>query len=146
MINGGRSVVVRRGTQRGLGHRSPRMMHTLKATEASHPMQKRRTRRYPQYREALALARKRTPSAQLRALSLLESGAKQGDPRCEYALGTWYLFGVCVRKNFARAADLFEAAAASGNTDAQFYLAICYERGRGRKRDVRRASDRKSTR
>ena len=66
-------------------------------------------------------------------------GATRGDPRCQYALGTWYAFGVGTRKNYGRAADLFEAAAHAGHADAQFNLGVCFEKGRGRQKNARSA-------
>jgi TPR repeat protein len=83
------------------------------------------------YLRALALARRGTAAARREALPLLEQSVALGDKRAIYALGTWYAFGVTVKKDFARAADLFERAARNGHADAQFDLAVCFERGRG---------------
>jgi len=47
-----------------------------------------------------------------------------------------YLQGQQFPQDFKRAAELFRAAAAAGNPEAQYALATMYEQGRGVKKDI----------
>jgi hypothetical protein len=44
-----------------------------------------------------------------------------------------------VRKDYRRANDLFARAARAGHADAQFYLAVSYEHGKGRRKNEKLA-------
>ena len=89
------------------------------------------------YREALRLAR--TPKGKRAAVPLLEFASRQGLAEAQYALGSWYLYGVVVPRDLARANRLFTKAAAAGQRDAAFNLAVTFETGQGRRRNLRRA-------
>jgi uncharacterized protein len=73
------------------------------------------------------------------ALPLLIDAARLGSAEAQYALGTWYIFGKGVPKDFAKAADYLAKGASQGHAPAAFDLAILYERGRGVPQDKRRA-------
>ena len=74
-------------------------------------------------------------------LSLIKAAVADGDPMAEYALSTLYLDGrephIAVDKQ--KGIALLKSAAAANVADAQFELAICYERGEGVRKDDRLA-------
>ena len=57
-----------------------------------------------------------------------------------YDLGLLYLEGQLFPQDFARAAELFRAAAQAGNPEAQYALATLYKDGRGVPKDVGEAA------
>ena len=61
----------------------------------------------------------------------LVSAAEQGDAAAQFALGSCYQFGYGIEKDYAKAAQWYEAAAKQGVPDAQFNLAKLYEVGFG---------------
>lgn len=89
------------------------------------------------YGKALAIMR-RNGSAE-KAYSLLLDAMSEGDYRAHYALGTWYLYGRYVRKDYRKAFRLLKEAANQDIADAAFDLAVCYEKGEGVKRDPSKA-------
>ena len=62
--------------------------------------------------------------------------AKLGHPAAAYDLGLLYLEGQLFPQDFARAAEMFRAAAEIGNREAQYALATLYKEGRGVPKDV----------
>ena len=64
-------------------------------------------------------------------ISLLEKAAKKGDPRAYYALGSFYFDEKSKRKDFVKAATLFEKANQANIAEASYKLATCYEEGKG---------------
>jgi TPR repeat protein len=92
------------------------------------------------YAQALALATKRDdPDWARKCVGLLQRAGAAGHRDALYALGSWYIHGVGVRKNRRRAASFFEAAAARGHVLAYYDLAVCYELGAGRGKDLGKA-------
>lgn len=83
------------------------------------------------YDAALRLAQRKRNSDLPKILALLRRAVAANYGPAEYALGTWYLFGVAVPKNRKRAAELFRRAAAKGVADAAYDLAVSYELGVG---------------
>jgi TPR repeat protein len=69
------------------------------------------------------------------AFHLLERSAGMGNAEAIYAIGTWYLFGSHVRKNYRTAAEFLQRASDLGHAAALFDLAISYEKGKGVERD-----------
>lgn len=69
------------------------------------------------------------------AFSLLDRAAGMGNAEAIYAIGTWYLFGTYVRKNFRKAAEFLQRASDLGHAAASFDLAISHEKGKGVDRD-----------
>jgi TPR repeat protein len=66
------------------------------------------------------------------AFAWFTEAAKKNDAEAQVALGDLYARGVGVRQDFARAAELYRAAANFGrNRQAQFLLGDLYFRGRG---------------
>src|SRR5437016_8348321 len=83
------------------------------------------------YQEALRLASGEGARAHAaRVLSLLTAAANRGHALAQYALATWYYFGVHARKNYRKAFDLVTKAARKNVPDAVFNLANSYEMGR----------------
>jgi TPR repeat protein len=71
------------------------------------------------------------------ALRLIQQSADVGSPEGAHRLGLIYALGLAgVPRDDAKAASLFEKAAAAGNTRAQINLGILYLAGRGVPRDV----------
>ena len=67
------------------------------------------------YEAALALATSKNGARHRpKVLKLLRSAARDGDSRARYALATWHLFGVGVRKNARSAVRLLKQAARQG--------------------------------
>ncbi|HRO39007.1 MAG TPA: tetratricopeptide repeat protein [Flavobacteriales bacterium] len=73
------------------------------------------------------------------AFELLSKAADAGNAEAIYAIGTWYLFGTHVRKNFRQAAGMLQRAADLGHASANFDLAVSYEKGKGVERDRSKA-------
>jgi hypothetical protein len=75
------------------------------------------------------------------AISWLEKSAKQGNDKAQLQLGTLYLKGAGVPRNFGHARKWLEMAANNGDTLAMHNLAVLYSGSEGRKPDYSRASD-----
>lgn len=73
------------------------------------------------------------------ALELLRRAASKGSEEADYAIGTWYAFGIVLPKDASRAVKYFRRAAAKKYRPAMFNLAIAFETGQGVKRDPERA-------
>ena len=87
------------------------------------------------YKAALAMTQKKGPSVE--AFELLKAASKAGSEEASYALGSWYIYGEVVRKNFRKAAFYFSKARKVA--DAVYGLATCYELGKGRKKNLKKA-------
>jgi TPR repeat protein len=90
------------------------------------------------YKKALTEASKDNPDID-RVLNLLNEAIKKENPRAFYALGSWYLHGKNVKKDFKKAVTLLKKAADKNISSANFDLAICYETGVGAKKDDKKA-------
>lgn len=64
-----------------------------------------------------------------KAFELLCKSADQNNYEALYALGTWYLHGKYVKRNFSIAIKYFLKSAEGNNSNAYYDLAICYEKG-----------------
>lgn len=82
------------------------------------------------YSIALKEALKEDANLEL-AFNLLISAKSKNNPKAMYALGTWYLFGKFVEKDFNEAFKLFLQASYGNIPEACFDLAKCYEEGVG---------------
>jgi TPR repeat protein len=91
------------------------------------------------YQRALQLARQDLARHKREILVLLRKAAELQSPSAQHALATWYLFGVGVRKNFKKAAELEARAARANVAEAAFNLAVSCETGRGVERNAREA-------
>lgn len=85
-------------------------------------------------KRALALAKTKDHDPD-EVLALLKKADELGNAEAAYAIGTWYLFGKHVRKNFRTAVEHLQRAAARGWPNAAFDLAVCYEKGAGVPKD-----------
>lgn len=70
---------------------------------------------------------------------LLQKAAALNNPKAKYALGTWYLHGKFVKKNYKKAVEYLSEAADENIKDALYDLAVCYEKGAGTKKDIFKA-------
>ena len=95
------------------------------------------------YERALKLAQTDLDSNMEEVLALLREAVSDGYGPAEYALATWYDFGVGVRKNQVKGAALLEKAAAKGIADAAFNLAMSLELGLGVPKHKARACHRR---
>lgn len=73
------------------------------------------------------------------AFNLMAGNAERGDVASMVALGSMYEQGVGVRRNFAKALEWYEKAAAAGNAEAHFRAGICYEVAMGNTGDMAKA-------
>lgn len=73
------------------------------------------------------------------AFTLLQRAGAAGHPEAIYAIGTWFLSGEYVQKNFRRAAEFLQRASDLGHAAASHDLAVSYERGKGVERDRSKA-------
>ena len=89
----------------------------------------RRRRATAEYKRALALAQRADLGDQEKARGLREAAARKGDDRAVYALRSWYLHGVHVKRDMKKAKALLQKAATLGNGDAVYELAVGLERG-----------------
>ena len=53
-----------------------------------------------------------------------------------YAVGTWYVHGVVVRKSYKEAVRYVRMTAELGSRDAIYELALCNEKGHGVKKSL----------
>jgi uncharacterized protein len=85
--------------------------------------------------EILSIAREAMKNHDLEkapeAFKLLEQAEAMGSAEASYAIGTWYLHGIYLKKNMRKAIQLLREAAKADIAEAAFDLAICYERGEG---------------
>src|SRR5690349_16764437 len=98
------------------------------------------TNAYLSYLKALELARSGTFTAKKKqeVLALLNDADKAGSHDAAYALATWHLFGVVVKKNYAKAVEYLERVA-NKVPAAAFDLAVCYEKGAGVEKNLQKA-------
>lgn len=91
-----------------------------------------------EYQRATALADSASPNYDLlKAISILKSIAKLGHSNAQFRLGHIYFDGIV--KDLSQAAYWWQRAAESGNINAQFNLALLYERGIGLTKDQSKA-------
>lgn len=82
------------------------------------------------YKEALKLAtRKRANIKHIHYL--LEEAISLGNYNAMYALGTWYLHGKSVEKDYKKGFLLIQSSLAGNIKEAFYDLAVCYEIGKG---------------
>ena len=72
---------------------------------------------------------KKEPANLEMAFNYLSKSAQENNHEAMYAIGTWYLHGRFVKKNYPLAIEYFLKAAMGDNSDAYFDLAVCYEKG-----------------
>lgn len=63
------------------------------------------------------------------AVQLYQDACKAGSNRAKYNLGSLYMSGLAVPKDYRKALALFEEAASAGDFDAMFNIAYIYDRG-----------------
>ncbi len=90
------------------------------------------------YKRALKLASQNDSNKEF-VFELLMKSYNLGNYKAAYAIGTWYLFGEYVKKNFATAFTYLKYAADGGVADACIDLAVSYETGKGVKKDKHQA-------
>jgi TPR repeat protein len=83
------------------------------------------------YLRALKKAELKEPDYLAVYKDLVTALEKEGDPRAAYAIATWYLSGLHVKKDCKKAVELLTIAANFDIPDACFDLAICFEKGNG---------------
>lgn len=66
---------------------------------------------------------------------MLKKADELGNAEAAYAVGTWYLFGKHVRKNYRTAVEYLQRATERGWANAAFDLAVCHEKGAGVPKD-----------
>jgi len=69
------------------------------------------------------------------SLTSVVKKAEKGDALAQNTLGTWYYTGKYVKKNYDEALKWWAKSAKQENTDAIANMAMCYQLGRGIKRD-----------
>jgi TPR repeat protein len=74
-----------------------------------------------------------------KAFEFLNKSAEENNYEALYAIGTWYLHGRFVKKNFSLAIKYFLKSAEGNNSNAYYDLAICYEKGVIGKKDFKAA-------
>lgn len=66
-----------------------------------------------------------------KAFELLLQADKLKSAEAAYALGSWYIYGFRVERDFRKAVHFLKRAMKRGSGDAAYDLAICLERGNG---------------
>jgi TPR repeat protein len=74
------------------------------------------------------------------AMHHLRRGARDGDVRCQFLLGVWYLSGTVVEADPEAAAQLLKRAAAQDLPIAQSYVGVLYSEGLGVEADSHKAA------
>ena len=92
--------------------------------------------------KARGLASVRSNSSRQEALRLLQLAARRGNAEANYAIGTWYLYGRVVPKDYKLAAKYLDIAARKNFAPALFDSALLYEKGNGVKKNLRIAFER----
>lgn len=82
--------------------------------------------------------KKEKPNKKL-VLNLLNKAADLNNSKAQYAIGTWYLHGECVKKNAVTAVKYFLEAIKGNNKNAFYDLAVCCEKGVGIKKNYKGA-------
>lgn len=82
------------------------------------------------YAKALQLA-KCKPARNKLAFQYLKRAAELDNKKAIYAIATWYLFGKYVKKDTKKGVDLLKSSVENGLPEANFDLAIAYEKGEG---------------
>lgn len=90
------------------------------------------------YLRALNEMRSKAPRLDV-AWSMLEEALNEGSADAAYAMATWYLHGMHVRKNASKAVALLEIGSTAGIPSAKYDLAICYENGKGVVKNLKKA-------
>lgn len=94
------------------------------------------------YREAQKTSEaQKTPPDYGTVFPLLVEAHEAGDSTATYALGTWYLHGVHVKKNLRTAMAYLRQAAKEGHADALYDLAVSHEKGIGTKESPKMAAE-----
>lgn len=91
---------------------------------------------YQLTKSAESLARKNKYE---QAFGLLTQADEGGDPVASYALGTWYLHGLFVKKDLKKGFQYLRKASRGNVKEAFFDLGICYEKGAGTEKNLQRA-------
>ena len=73
------------------------------------------------------------------ALKWWKLAAIQNDPGAQFNLGTLYLEGASVTRNYAEAAKWYLQSASRGHLQAQANLGLMYWEGKGVEKDLKRA-------
>lgn len=73
------------------------------------------------------------------AFALAAADAEKGNPNAMMGLANFYERGLGVARNFAKALEWYEKAAAAGIPEGNFALGICYEVGVGNPGDMEKA-------
>ena len=91
------------------------------------------------YNSAFKEMKKKKPDEK-KAYALLSQSADGGCAKAIYAIATWYLHGTDgLPTDLKKGVELLEEAVNKKNPDAMFDLAICYERGKGKKKNLKKA-------
>ncbi len=90
------------------------------------------------YFKALKEARNKRPKWQV-VQAQLERASGLGNGKAIYALSTWYLHGQVYRRDLKKAVELLNLACDKNIPEAHFDLAICLEKGKGVKKNLREA-------
>lgn len=80
------------------------------------------------YEKALEISQKNDGDLE-KSYHLLLKAREQGDHRATYALATWYLYGKFLDKDLHKGMDYLKEAAQHDISDAQYDLAVSYEKG-----------------
>jgi hypothetical protein len=73
------------------------------------------------------------------ALQVFRAFAEEGRAENQYVLGSWYIAGIGVPKDYAKASEWFRKAAVQGNPNAAYSLGTLYARGLGVPQDLAQA-------
>ena len=71
-----------------------------------------------------------------KAMAEFKPLAEQGDPKAQYAIGSFYHYGYGVKMDQAEAARWFRMAADHGDALSQYYLGMIYQKGDGVEGDL----------
>jgi uncharacterized protein len=90
------------------------------------------------YWRALKEARNKRPKWHL-IQERLEKASDLGNGKAIYALSTWHLHGRVFKIDLKKAVNLLKVACDKNIPSAHFDLAICFEKGKGVKKNLREA-------
>lgn len=93
------------------------------------------------YLSALKIMQSKAPD-KAKAFKYLQRAFELKDASAAYALATWYLHGIYVKKDLKRGVKFLRQAISTEYIPEAFYdLAISYEKGLGIKKDEKKAYD-----
>jgi TPR repeat protein len=110
------------------------------ASAPLHAAEAARSSRIQQLEQSM-LGAQETAVTPEQAFTRVRAEAEKGDARALLTLGGFYAEGIGVQKNFSKARECYEKAAATGMAEGIYNVGICWEVGMGSEADSAQAAE-----